>query len=272
MHLLPDTAAQVVDVNIRRQKGFTLTELMVSTALSLSIVGIVLTLYVATSTRAISTLAESKLNHELASLMSLMGDDIRRAGYWGVMSAPDSKVVNPFNVTNQSALTVFDSLTSNNIVGPSGIGTCITYSYDINRNGSLESAELIGFRLNNGAVQMRTSGTSGLASCKNTTDVWEDLTDRAQITVTVLSFDLGESACVNTREPDGRDNDGNGTIDNTEEADCYRAPLPTDGSGNITLETREVRITLEGSLVSDAFARLMQSQTVRVRNELIRRR
>jgi len=254
-----------------RQRGFTLTELMISTGLSLSVISAVLLAYVATSTNAISTLAGSKLNHELTSLITLMSDDIRRAGYWG--TALGNPAGNPFNRAGQTALTVFDSSANNNQPGPTGSGTCVTYAYDMNRNGVLDTGELTGFRLVNGAVQMRTAGTSGSpASCANASDSWENLTDRAQIVVMTLTFNFADSVCLNTREPDGLDNDGNGTIDNGEEMDCYRAPLPTVGSGDVTVETREVEITVGGTLVDDSFVRLMQSQTVRVRNELIRLR
>lgn len=257
-------------MNKHRQKGFTLTELMISTVLSLSVIATVLIGYVATSTSAISTLAESKLNHELASLMSLMINDIRRAGYWGALAALDDPTVNPFNIVNQTALTVFDSSEANNMAGTTGNGTCVTYTYDMNSNGTLEAKELTGFRLRSGVVQMRTSGTAGPSSCASPFDVWEDLTDFAQINVTTLNFDFAESVCLNTREPDDLDNDGNGVIDNIEEIDCYRTPLPATGSGDVTVETRELRVTVGGTLVDDAFVRLMQSQIVRVRNELIR--
>ena len=257
-------------MNIYSQKGFTLAELMISTVLSLSVISTVLIGYVATSTSTISTLAASKLNHELASLMSLMINDLRRAGYWGTVAALDDPTLNPFNIVDQSALTVFDSSDANNLAGPTGGGTCVTYTYDMNSNGSLESEEFTGFRLSGGVVQMRTSGAAGTASCASADDVWEDLTDAAQINVTTLNFDLAGSVCLNTREPDGLDNDGSGGIDNTEEVDCYRAPLPAVASGDVTVETREVIITVGGTLADDAFVRLVQSQTVRVRNELIR--
>jgi type IV pilus assembly protein PilW len=46
--------------------------------------------------------------------------------------------------------------------------------------------------------------------------------------------------------------------------------VPTGGSGNITVETREITITLAGTLTNDTFVRLTQTQNVRVRNDLVR--
>jgi len=258
-------------MNSKRQAGFTLTELMIATGLSLTVIAAVLTGYVATYTNSLGTLAGSKLNHEITTLMSLMGNDIRRAGYWGGISASEDPLGNPFNVVGESALTVFDSVVGNNSVGPLGSGTCIVYAYDLATDGAVNADELFGFRLNNGVVQMRTSGTPGnAASCADPSDVWEDLTDINMVNITTLTFDLSDSSCLNIREPDGIDNDGDGVVDNPEESDCYSAPLPVAGSGDITVETRELLITLTGSLADDDFVRVTQSQTVRVRNELIR--
>ena len=41
-------------------------------------------------------------------------------------------------------------------------------------------------------------------------------------------------------------------------------------SGDITVETREIAITLTANLTNDTFVRLTQAQNVRVRNDLVR--
>ncbi len=254
-----------------RQAGFTLTELLISTTLSLGVISAVLVGYVATSTSTMNTMAASKLNHEMTTMMSLMANDIRRAGYWGALAASSEPLNNPFNVVGQTALTVFDSATGNNAAGVTGNGTCIVFAYDLNMDGTVNANELMGYRLNNGVVQMRTSGTPGSnATCAAIGNTWEDLTDSAHVTVTSLNFDLVDSVCINTREPDEVDNDANGVIDNPEEIDCYRVPLPVAASGDVTVETRQVRITVTGTLVEDSFVRVTQSQIIRVRNELVR--
>ena len=46
--------------------------------------------------------------------------------------------------------------------------------------------------------------------------------------------------------------------------------MPAAGSGNITVETREIVITLTANLTNDTFVRLSQSQSVRVRNDFVR--
>lgn len=256
--------------SLRSQQGFTITELMVSTALSLSVISSVLVGYLATYVSSSNTLAASKLNQELSTLMSLMVSDIRRAGYWANASS-NLPTANIFNAVDNTALEVFDSMASNTQVGVNGSGSCIVYAYDADEDGAVDAVELPGFRLNGGAVQMRTSGnTADPDTCAGAGDTWVTLTDTTLVNVTALTFSLADTVCLNTREPDILDNDANGVVDNAEEYDCYDAPLPVGGSGDITVETRQVTITLTGALVADSFVRLTQTQNVRVRNDLVR--
>lgn len=254
-----------------RQNGFTLTELMITVALSLSVISSVMVGYLGTYSGSMSTLNSSKLNQEMSALMSLMIADIRRAGFDGAVAPGDLPTANVFNTIDNTALEVFDSMNSNTQVAATGSGSCIVYTYDADQDGTVDATELIGFRLNAGVVQMRTVGNvADPDTCASANNTWTDLTDSDFITVTTLNFDLSGSMCLNTREPDLIDNDGDGAIDNPQEGDCYDAPLPVAASGNITVETRQVDITLVGNLTDDSFTRLSQVQSVRVRNDLIR--
>jgi prepilin peptidase dependent protein B len=182
----------------------------------------------------------------------------------------DSPENNSFNVVDSTALEIFDTVASNTQQAATGSGSCIVYSYDMDQDGVVDATELSGFRLNNGVVQLRTSGnTADPDTCSSTSNTWSDLTDDDLLTITALTFDLAGSNCLNTREPDGVDNDTDATIDESAEADCY-ASVPTGGSNDITVETREIAITLTGNLTNDSFTRLSISQTVRVRNDWVR--
>jgi type IV pilus assembly protein PilW len=256
----------------RRQAGFTITELMVTIGLSMGVISSVLVGYLATYTSSMNTLAGSKLNQDISALMSLMVSELRRAGYTGALL--DNPTLNTFNIVDNTALEVFDNMTSNTQASANGSGSCIVYSYDADEDGVVDANELLGFRLNAGVVQMRTSrNTADPDTCATAANTWVDLTDIGFITVSTLTFDLAGSVCLNTREPDGMDSDDAGTdIDNAEEYDCYLVPLPTAGSGDITVETRQIGITLTANLSSDSFVRISQTQNVRVRNELVRSR
>ena len=61
----------------------------------------------------------------------------------------------------------------------------------------------------------------------------------------------------------------NGTIDEPAEQDCY-ATVPPIGSNEVTMETREVTITLTGQLASDNTVQASATHSVRVRNNVLR--
>jgi len=264
------------------QAGFTVTELLITMGLGLSIVGSILVGYLATYTSSMDTLAASKMNQDLNAVMNLMISEFRRAGYSGEANVASNPTLNSFNVQGSTALRVIDTMASNTVLAPAGDGTwtnggaatqgsCILYAYDRDNDGTLDLDELNGFRLNGSTVEMRTAGVLASAgSCAAGT--WAALTDPNFITVSALAFNLDNSECLNTREPDGIDNDSGGSpaIDNAEEADCYDAPMPVASSGNITVETRQIRITLTGNLQNDAFVQISLTQDVRVRNDLVR--
>ena len=283
--------------NKKIQSGFTITELLITMALGLSIVGSILVGYMATYTSSMDTLAASKMNQDLNAVMNLMINEFRRAGYSGNAAAASSPTENMFNQADGNpdgnavtALEVYDSMASNTQMVPAGDGTwtngggvtegsCIVYAYDRDEDGVVDANELGGFRLNAGVVELRTAGdVNDPDTCSTSaSNIWQALTDSDFITVSELTFNLDNSECLNTREPDGIDNDDDGLMyeglppnDDLDEADCYDAPMPAAASGNITVETRQISIILTGNLTSDIFVDISLNQDVRVRNDLVR--
>jgi prepilin peptidase dependent protein B len=246
------------------QTGFTLTELMIAIALGMSVISSVLLGYLATYSGSVNTLANSKLSQEMTTLMNLMVEDTRRAGYSSSIVTPSA---NPFSNVGTTALTVFDDMTSNTQQAETGSGSCILYSYDRNEDGAVDATELFGFRLNAGVVEMRTTGVPGDAPTCAGVGQWTALTDAGFMDVTSLDFSLAESQCLNVREPDGIDNDAANGVDDDAEIDCYAIAPAT---GNITVETRQVTINLEAELTNDDFVKMSMTQNVRVRNDMLR--
>lgn len=212
------------------------------------------------------TLAQSKLNSQLTGAMEVMTNDIRRAGYWGttdpaVFADPTS---NPFSQWDSTALEVHNNnaqVASDSAAG----GDCIVYSYDADNDGVLDNEDIVGFRLNNGVIQMRVNGdianNARHDACNDGDDNWQNLTNANLVSVTNLNFALDSSVCINNREPDGVGND------DATEIDCYTtAPV----SGDITTETRSVNIAVTGQLVNDNLTQMTFNQEVRVRNDLVR--
>ena len=260
---------------VGRQQGMTLVELMLSLAVGLIVMGSILSIYLSTVDNNARMLSNSKLNQELSALMNVMSNDIRRAGYWGNIPPADigRPHVNPFAQTNDTALEVH---AGNAPQGETGSGDCVIYTYDANGDGVLDDDDIRGFRLNNGVVQMRERGDTALNpthdSCADGAGTWRDVTDGSLISVTGLTFDLADSACVNTAEPNGVENGGDpAVIDDDEEADCYSV-VPAAGGGDFTVESRQVLITIAGTLAGDPGVQRTLTQEVRVRNDLIRER
>lgn len=263
-------------MKLNGQRGFTLIELLISLTIGLIVLAAASSFYVTTVTNSSSSISASRLNQELSTLMSVMVQDIRRAGYW--RDAASDPTQNPFNTVDVTALTVRPSI--GDPTGVSASGECILYTYDSNDNGTLDDENIFGFRLANGVVQIRLSSSATNSRhdyCNNTGDIWEDVTDGNLVRITNLTFDTADatapSTCLNIREPDGLDNGGDSGVDDDKEYDCYDPlSIPTSGSGDITVETRQIAITLVGELTNDSGVRVALTQSVRVRNDLVRER
>lgn len=263
----------------KRQQGMTLVEVLIGLVIGVIVIGGATMLYVSSVRGGNQTLLSSKLNQEVGSLMTVMVNDIRRAGFWGAAMGgqPDQ---NPFSLPGETSMVVRDDMNSDTIQPPTGQGSCITYLYDAtydpaNAIGVVEPTDLFGFRLNGTVVQMRQSGVVDGAACVGGTctscanGVWQDVTDPAQIEITTLTFDLVNSQCLNSAEPNEVDDNGDGTIDGLAELDCY-VTAPIVGSGNVTLETPEVTISVTGRLTNDPAVQISASQSVRIRNGVLR--
>jgi type IV pilus assembly protein PilW len=263
----------------KAERGLTMIELLVGLAVGLVVISGAVTMYLTSIRSSNDTLRGSKLNQELSALISVIANDVRRAGFWGSVGAGNYDQ-NPFSQPNATVLTVIDDMTSDTAQSATGSGSCLVYAYDAtylpgNTAGVVESTDLFGFRLNGTVVQMRQTGVvdgtqcvgGTCNSCQNGT--WLDVTDPDLIEITALNFDLSASQCLNSAEPNETDDDGDGTIDNAEEEDCY-ATVPANGSGDATVETREILVTVTGRLADDTSTQMTASQSIRVRNDHVR--
>ena len=263
----------------KKQAGLTLVEVLVGLAVGVIVIGGGLSIYASSVRSGSDALLASKLNQELGALMLVMTNDIRRAGFWATAIANRADQ-NPFNLPGSTALVVVDDMVANAIQPSTGQGSCITYAYDAtyipgNIGGTLESNDLFGFRLNGTSVQMRQSGTVDGADCVGgtcnscTNGVWMNVTDPDVIEITQLTFDLSNSQCLNSSEPNEEDDNLDGTIDDPAEQDCY-VTVPPVGSSEVTMETREVTISLTGRLAADNEVQASATHSVRVRNNVLR--
>ena len=235
----------------KNQKAFTLIELMIAILIGALVIGATLTIYVTTIRGSSNTLKLTRLNQDLGVTMLIMTNDIRRAGYWGGAIVGANLTLNPFS--DVAVRDIGDAVIGNPTVAPV-TGNCITYAYDADAyddpaydpdadSATPDADEYFGFRLNNGAVQIKTSGTTSTdAQCDD--GVWVNLTDPDEINVTELTFTLSAENSA------------------------------TNSTGN-TVVARQVSVRIEAELVSDADINTQLedenavNDVVKIRNNLI---
>lgn len=254
---------------MKKQSGFSLVELMIALLIGLIIVAATITLYATTVKSGSDTIKSARLNHDLEAAMTLMVNDIRRAGYWGGAIKGSNAKVNPFT----------SPTTDINLPAAS----CILYTYDgALDDGIVGNNEHYGFRLNaNGAILIRTSGST-TATCPNNDDNWVPFTDDSQVNITGLSFTtaLDENGdgtpdtgykCLNTSKP-LTDPPPTPLTANTNPALDTCAAMGGPGalvSGDTAVESREIQITLTGQLTDDPTVTKTLTDFVTVRNDRI---
>lgn len=160
----------------RHQSGVGLVEFMIAITLGLVLVTGTISLYAGTVKSNADLVKTIRLEQELHAVMDLMLGDLRRAGSHGRPSLFATGAVNPF------ALGAPDAFAGE------AADSCITFSYDLDQNGALDTAgddERFGYRLRNEAVEMRRAG---LACTASGSPDWEAVTDPGHTRITALQF------------------------------------------------------------------------------------
>lgn len=216
------------------QAGFSLIELMISMSIGLLLMGGVLQIFSNAVQNDSESLMTSRLQHELRTSMAIMQNDIRRAGYWS-NALPTFGANNPFTAGNTD-LAVLDG------------GTCILYTYDLNKNGTIDDdTEYFGFRLNGNKIEIRIAGTT-TTDCHVSDSEWEAVTDPAVNTITSLNFDNSNYVCTN--------------LTNASDVNCS-AP----STGDITQTIRQIDISIVGNVTLKPAITRSAKESVRVRND-----
>jgi type II secretory pathway component PulJ len=183
--------------NMRSQAaGFTLIELIIGIAVGLFVVATATSMAITAFKSRQEITATAKLNQELGVVMSVMTNELRRAGFRvcdvdsAAFECPTDDEGNelPY-ITYASA----DSLDINDS------GDCITYRYNLDRDNTDDADERRGFRLNGGAIEM--AGPGGGVACGDDAN-WVPLTDTDVISITGLAFTTDGSKCAYVNQPE----------------------------------------------------------------------
>lgn len=228
------------------QRGFSLTELLIGSAVGLLVIAGAVQLYLLNLRVTGDNLRISRLNQELRATLDLLRNDLRRAGYWALEPGSGDPADNPFQ-------TAGNRVHFGQVSGEAD-DSCILYSYDLNSDrlvGVGEAGnpgpattgvnlEQFGFRLREGVVQMRNGGDS--FDC--TSGSWQAITD-PDTEIIILQFTLTET-CSNL-------------IDS----------MQACSSAEPALLHRHIAIAIEGRSRSDTSVTQQLTSTVAIANDIL---
>lgn len=157
--------------NINKEVGFTLVELLVSLLLGSILLTMMIGLYVNSISASAKALKFSRLRTDMQSIVALMENDIRRAGYGGadfMVGLEHTKVFDIINSETQK---------------------CIVYAYNYDFSASIKSSHFMAFRysINAQALQFGRKVNAQATNCFNS-GYWVNLTDPNFLKVTKLNF------------------------------------------------------------------------------------
>lgn len=159
------------------QRGLSMIELMVGLTLGMVVVVGGISLFVSNAVTSRQLNRETRVNQDLRAAVDLIARDLRRAGYWGE------------SLRGTIATSATTSTTTPNPYRAITAGTNqieYNFSRDTTEDNALGNNEQFGFRLNAGAVEMKTDGTP----------TWRAVTDPASLTVTSFTITPTETDVV----------------------------------------------------------------------------
>lgn len=210
------------------QHGLSLVELMVGVAIGLFVV--------AGATMLVSNqlgdnrrlLLETQIQQDLRAAADIIVRDVRRSGYWGAAQT---------GVWHAGAVAV--STNPYLTLSPAASGVPVSeVTFDYSRgveNDVADATDEAGFRLTNGAIQMRVGGN------------WQPLTDNRTLRVTNFSVTLTSQPVT---------------------LSCFR-DCGVAANCPPTQSLRELAVLIEGQAANDANVRRSVRSNVRLRNDII---
>jgi len=174
--------------------GFSIIELLVGIAIGLIIVVTATIMYTDILKSQKDITDSARLNQELGAVMTIMSNEIRRAGFRMCDASIYDCKINPENVEIPFMPGKYAYA---DVIKIGDGGKCIEYRYNANRDVSDDNAEQMGFRLKNEKIEMAKAAANVV--CGSDTN-WVPLTDPEVIKVTSLNFKTTGSKCRNMEE------------------------------------------------------------------------
>lgn len=208
-------------------RGLSLVELMVGLALGLFIVATALFLLSEHLRENRSLLLQARLQQDLRTTLDLMSRHLHRAGHWGTPQAAIWQVDSAAQTNPYAALT------------PGSNSVMFYASRDAQENQQIDSNETLGFRLQQGVLQMRL-GDGG----------WQSLTDPEVMQITQLQIQpqVFEQPLADL---------------------CHRPCPPASSTCPPQIQVRSVQISMQASATHDAQVQRSLQTQVRLRSDAV---
>ncbi|MDP2559641.1 hypothetical protein [Psychrobium sp. 1_MG-2023] len=176
-------------LTIRLQQGLSLVEFMVSIVVSMIAMVSILGLYTIGFAVDHKSVKLSRLHNEMTAITSLLSGEIKRAGY--VDNAENIILTPQANANASRCSPVIDgcspleyrTLSLSQYTGEIN-NSCIIFAYDQAPFGMLGDNDRMGYRINDGIVEVRAGGQN----CSG--DDWEPLTDISLMRISNFAFNV----------------------------------------------------------------------------------
>ena len=151
----------------RRQRGLSMIELLVGSAIGLIVVAATGSIVAAHQGAARRAQHEARLLQDLRGAAELVGRDLRRAGQWGAAASGIRRGDQAGDRNPHAAIAV-----------GSGASAAVALSFATGAGDPLaiDDAERFGFRLRNGAIEMQLGASN-----------WQSLSDPRTVVITTFS-------------------------------------------------------------------------------------
>jgi type II secretory pathway pseudopilin PulG len=148
-------------MNIIKQKGITLIELMIALILALLVTAAILTIFISNVKSSAENVQMMQLNQELRAAMNFMSDELKRHGY---SSNSTSSAMNTLNTATAG---------------------CVIYGYTA--SGAVNTIR--GFRLDSGDLEWCSDNASGCGNGNCPLPGWQAITTSGPTTISTFTVD-----------------------------------------------------------------------------------
>jgi len=173
------------------QHGASLIEFMIAMTISLVAIAMITSIYISGLIIDGKNIKFARLRQEVSAITTLIIRDIKRAGYVSNAHINFSGSLNGCNALATCSLSIFRTVVTDSRNSDEPADSCIIYAYDEDNSGDNNNNNAMGYRLHNGAIEVR------VARRPCTAGGWTDITDTRFVHISNLQFLIQEPQRTN---------------------------------------------------------------------------